>query len=124
MLASASIMAFVATAQPERARQFYCGTLGLQALDDSPFALVLEGGGTTLRVQKVAEVSAPPYTVLGWEVADIAATMRELEGRGVQFERFEGMPQDDAGLWAAPDGTRVAWFRDPDGNLLSLTQSG
>jgi catechol 2,3-dioxygenase-like lactoylglutathione lyase family enzyme len=122
MLAESVIMAFAATADAGQAREFYCGKLGLHEIEDSPFALVLSGGGTTLRVQKVAQVSPPPYTVLGWEVADIAATMRELAQRGIRFARFDGLPQDDNGLWTAPDGTRVAWFRDPDGNLLSLSE--
>ncbi len=122
MLANSVPMAFVATAQPEQARAFYCETLGLQLVEDTPFALVLDAGGISLRVQKVPQVAPPPYTALGWQVGDIAATVQRLADRGVALERFDGLPQDDAGLWTTPDGTRVAWFRDPDGNLLSLTE--
>ena len=75
-----------------------------------------------LRIQKVAEVAVPPDTALGWEVDDIAGRMAALAAKGVVFERFEGFGQDEAGIWTAPDGTRVAWFHDPDGNRLSLTQ--
>src|SRR5688572_7432885 len=115
-------MAFVATADAARARDFYRDVLGLRLVGDEPFALLFESGGTTLRVQKVASVTPPQYTVLGWSVSDIEETMERLRAGGVRFEAF-GMPgQDTSGLWTAPDGTRVAWFKDPDGNLLSLTQ--
>ena len=115
-------MAFVATSDAARARAFYADVLGLHLIGDEPFALVFESGGTTLRVQKVARVTPPQYTVLGWSVTDIAATMERLRAGGIRFESF-GLPgQDASGLWTAGDGTRVAWFKDPDGNLLSLTQ--
>jgi len=75
-----------------------------------------------LRVTAVAEVARPGYTVLGWRVADITATVRELTGRGVVFLRYDGMNQDEDGVWTTPGGDKVAWFADPDGNVLSLTQ--
>jgi catechol 2,3-dioxygenase-like lactoylglutathione lyase family enzyme len=121
MLSSAKLMAFVATADAARARAFYEATLGLRVVDDSPFALVLDCAGTTVRVQKVDAVREAPYTALGWEVADLPGTVRALVARGVTFERFPGMKQDDLGIWASPSGARIAWFRDPDGNVLSLT---
>ncbi|MGH2492630.1 MAG: VOC family protein [Candidatus Limnocylindria bacterium] len=122
MLGASQVMAFVATADAARARGFYGDVLGLRLVSDVAFGLVFDSGGTTLRVQKVAKVTPPAYTVLGWSVADIEATRERLRAGGVRFESF-GLPeQDKAGLWTAGDGTRVAWFRDPDGNLLSLTQ--
>jgi catechol 2,3-dioxygenase-like lactoylglutathione lyase family enzyme len=122
MLSTAKLIAFVATADAARAREFYESMLGLRVVEDQPFALVLECGGTILRVQKVEAVRAAPYTSLGWQVADIATKVRELARRGVKFERYGGMEQDDLGIWTSPGGARVAWFRDPDGNVLSLTQ--
>lgn len=116
-------MAFVATADAARARSFYRDVLGLRLVGDEPHALVFASGDTTLRVQKVASVTPSQYTVLGWSVSDIEATMEHLRAGGVRFEVF-GMPgQDESGVWTAADGTRVAWFKDPDGNLLSLTQA-
>jgi predicted enzyme related to lactoylglutathione lyase len=122
MLATAKLMAFVATSDGARARVFYEGTLGLTVISDDDFALALDAGGTMLRVQKVGPINPPPFTVLGWQVADIAATAAELGKRGVKFEIYPGMDQDPHGIWHAPGGARVAWFKDPDGNTLSLTQ--
>ncbi|NKI35354.1 VOC family protein [Wenzhouxiangella sp. XN79A] len=114
--------AFLATADAERARAFYVDRLHAELVEDTPFSLVMRIGGTLLRIQKVEQVLAPPYTSLGWQVDDLAAEVRALRERGVDFERFEGMGQDDAGIWIAPDGAKIAWFRDPDGQLLSLDQ--
>ncbi|MBI5288726.1 MAG: VOC family protein [Chloroflexi bacterium] len=122
MLGSSNIMAFVATAQPDAARAFYEGILGLRLIEDAPFALVFDAYGTKLRVQKVQTVAPAPYTTLGWVVDDIVATVRELASRGVQFERYEGLEQDDLGIWSSGAGN-IAWFKDPDGNTLSVTQS-
>ena len=83
---------------------------------------MFDANGIMLRVVRVAEVSPLERTVLGWQVADIQITVRQLAERGVRFERYTFMTQDDIGIWTAPDGSRVAWFKDPDGNLLSLTQ--
>ncbi len=122
MLTGASLVAFVSTAQAERARAFYADLLGLPLVADEPFALVFDAHGTTLRVAKVPAVAPAPYTVLGWQVADVRAVAGALTARGVLFERFDGMAQDDLGVWTSPGGAQVAWFKDPDGNLLSLTQ--
>jgi catechol 2,3-dioxygenase-like lactoylglutathione lyase family enzyme len=122
VLTEASVMTFVATARPAEARAFYEGVLGLTFVEDSPFALVFDLHGTMLRIQKVHQVVATTYTALGWQVADIRATVKELTGAGVTFERYEGMPQDELGIWATLDGSAVAWFKDPDGNTLSLAQ--
>jgi len=123
MLGSAQLTAFVATAHATRAKEFYGGTLGLTLLTDDEFALAFDSNGTQLRVQKVERVEPPPFTVLGWQVPNIRATVTDLAQRGVAFDRFPFLQQDDLGIWAAPSGTKVAWFKDPDGNLLSLAQS-
>jgi catechol 2,3-dioxygenase-like lactoylglutathione lyase family enzyme len=122
MLEAGGVVAFVATVDLERARGFYGEVLGLPVVQTTPHAVVLRDGGTTVRVTLVAEHVRVPYTVLGWEVADIAAEIGELAGRGVEFTRYPGMDQDELGVWTAPDGTGVAWFLDPDGNNLSLSQ--
>lgn len=122
MLDSSDIVAFVAAADLNRARQFYERVLGLYPVEQNDFACVFDAHGTMLRVTAVGEVARPGYTVLGWRVADIAATVGELAGRGVAFLRFDGMGQDDSGIWTTPGGDKVAWFADPDGNTLSLTE--
>ena len=113
---------FVATADPDAAREFYEQKLGFTLLSDEPFALVFDAQGTTLRVQKVEEVKPPPYTVLGWSVGDVEATVREFTDRGVSFERYAHMEQDDLGIWHIPGANvGVAWFCDPAGHILSVT---
>lgn len=122
MLDTAKLMAFVATSDGVRARAFYEGILGLTVISDDDFALALDAHGTMLRVQKVGTISPPPFTVLGWEVDHLAATVATLAKRGVTFQLYPGMQQDPLGIWHAPSGAAVAWFQDPDGNTLSLTQ--
>ena len=121
VLSHAKPIAFLATADSARSRAFYESVLGLRVVADEHFALVLESDGTMIRVQKVDAVHPPPYTALGWAVSDVNAAVRALSARGVAFERYAGMAQDDLGVWTSPSGARVAWFRDPDGNILSLT---
>ncbi len=123
MLGSSDLVAFVATTDIDRALVFYRDTLGLSLVEESPFACVFDAHGTPLRVTPVGEIRTAPYTVLGWAVDDIRATVQALGAAGVRFERFEGIDQDDVGVWTAPNGAQVAWFTDPDGNVLSLTQS-
>jgi catechol 2,3-dioxygenase-like lactoylglutathione lyase family enzyme len=122
MFADSELTAFLATARPDEARNFYSRVLGLSLIEDTPFALVFSANGTTLRVQKVEQVLRQAYTSLGWNVANLSATLEHLIENGVSVERYEGLNQDQLGVWKAPDGTAVAWFRDPDGNLLSLTE--
>ena len=122
MLNQAKIISFVATKDPMKAREFYETTLGLLLVGDEPFALVFEAHGTMLRVQKVEQLQPAQHTVLGWEVPDIRAAAQDLKKRGVRFECFEGLTQDDLGVWTSPSGGKVAWFKDPDENRLSLTQ--
>ena len=113
---------FLATTDAPRARSFYEQTLGLEFVADEWPALVFRVGGSMLRIQKVERVHAAPYTAMGWAVADIRATVRRLRNAGVEFQRYDGMKQDADAVWHAPGGALVAWFRDPDGHVLSLTQ--
>lgn len=124
MLDKHPLVAFLATTDAARTRAFYEGVLGLRITSDDPFALVVDAHGTSLRIQKVDALTPHPFTVLGWQVSDIAELARALAERGVTFERFPGMAQDARGIWNSPSGARVAWFKDPDGNTLSLTQMG
>lgn len=122
MLNASKIVAFVGTTMPDRARTFYRDTLGLRLAEEDPFALVFDASGTMLRVTTVAKVQPAGYTVLGWHVPDIRQAVDALSARGVAFQRYSGLPQDEAGIWTSPSGARVAWFTDPDGNTLSLTE--
>jgi catechol 2,3-dioxygenase-like lactoylglutathione lyase family enzyme len=121
-MTNSKIICFVATRDVASARKFYETTLGLKCVSEDPFAIVFDVNGTMLRVQKVKELTPAKYTALGWEVADIAARIQELSKKGVQFERFPGLQQDELGVWTSPAGAKVAWFKDPDGNVLSLTE--
>ena len=123
MLTDAPIVAFAATTDLARSHAFYGEVLGLGHVETTPFANVYDAAGTTLRVTLVERVAPAPYTVLGWTVPDIAAAMAVLAGRGVAFTHYAGLDHDAAGVWTAPGGARIAWFRDPDGNVLSLTQA-
>jgi catechol 2,3-dioxygenase-like lactoylglutathione lyase family enzyme len=117
------LIAFVATRDPDRAKKFYRDTLGLDLVSEElPFALVFDAHGTMLRVTIVTELKPAGYTVLGWQAANIVAAARSLQENGVQFERYQGMQQDELGIWTAPGGAKVAWFKDPDGNTLSISQ--
>lgn len=122
MLASAKTIAFVGTVNPDRARSIYEQTMGLRRIPDEQFAWVFDSNGTMLRVSKLQSLSPLPFTVLGWEVRDIRTTVGSLRRRGLDFLRFEGFAQDDDGLTQFSHGTLDAWFKDPDGNMLSLTQ--
>ena len=125
MLGSADLIAFVPTRHPARARAFYEDTLGLRFVSQDDFAVEFNANRVTLRIVDVSRVEGHrpyPFTVLGWLVADVASTVAELESRGVTFERFPGLSQDRLGIWDSPSGARVAWFKDPDGNVLSVTQ--
>ena len=122
MLSDSKLICFAATRDAEGAKEFYQDVLGLKLTEDSPFALAFDANGTMLRLQKIADHKPPQNTVLGWHVVDISAKVEELVKRGVRFQRYSGMDQDPQGIWASPGGARVAWFNDPDGNTLSLTQ--
>ena len=122
MLASMKIIAFVATSDSEKARAFYEGVLGLRFVNDDGFAMVLDANGTMIRVAKVKDFTPAPYTVLGWQVPKIEEEVASLTKRGVHFERYGFFEQDPLGIWTAPTGDKVAWFKDPDGNVLSVSQ--
>jgi catechol 2,3-dioxygenase-like lactoylglutathione lyase family enzyme len=122
MLGSAPLVAFVPVTDIDRAKAFYVDKLDLAVESSNPFALVLKAGPIRVRVTPVGEFTPHPFTVLGWEVASIKAVARQLVAIGISFERFEGMEQDDLGIWTSPDGSEVMWFKDPDGNLLSIAE--
>ena len=122
MLNTAKLVGFVPTTDFKKAKAFYEGVLGLSVVSQDSFAMVLDSNGTMIRVTKVANLTAFPFTILGWDVPDIEAAVTELTQKGVKFEQF-GMPgQDDRGIWTAPGGAKVAWFKDPGENVLSITQ--
>jgi catechol 2,3-dioxygenase-like lactoylglutathione lyase family enzyme len=123
MLTGAQLIAFVGTSDLERARKFYQSVLGLSLTEESGQALVFSCGKARLRLTLVDQVARVPYTSLGWVVQDLHVTARRLSASSVVFERFAGIEQDADGIWVAPGGDLVAWFKDLDGNLLSLTQS-
>ncbi len=122
MLRDAKIIAFVATTDPVKAREFYESTVGLRFVSGDNFALVFDANGTMLRIQIVEQVHPRNFTILGWEVRDIRKAVTDLADRGVVFNRYEGLKQDDLGIWTSPAKAKVAWFNDPDGNILSLTE--
>jgi catechol 2,3-dioxygenase-like lactoylglutathione lyase family enzyme len=125
VLGTADVVAFVPTRNPERARAFYEHVLGLEFVSEDPFALVFNANGVTVRVADVSSVRdfrPASFTILGWQVPSAEATVRDLQARGVTFERFPGMQQSQMGIWASPNGAKVAWFKDPDGNVLSVTE--
>ena len=122
MLEFNKIMAFIGTQDRDRARTFYGGTLGLRLLHEDKFALAFDVAGVMLRVTPVEKVTPTKHTVLGWEVADIDKSALALKSAGVDFHRYDGLLQDELGIWTAPGGARIAWFSDPDKNVLSLAQ--
>jgi catechol 2,3-dioxygenase-like lactoylglutathione lyase family enzyme len=103
------------------ARGFYCDTLGLRLVQQNPVALVVAAGRVTLRLTEVRELRPQPFTIAGWLVDNVWSTVVDLTSAGISMQRYEGMAQDEQGVWTAPGGDRVAWFADPDGNILSLT---
>jgi len=121
MLGAIDIVAFVPTKDTEKARAFYEGVLGLRFVKDDGFAMVMDANGIMVRVTK-AQFTPAPFTILGWQVSDIEHVVAGLQGKGVQFERFGFFQQDALGIWTAPTGDKVAWFKDPDGNILSVSQ--
>ncbi len=122
-LAEYNIIAFVSIVDVSRAKSFYQDTLGLRLLmEEPPFALVFDANGIMLRLGMAKEIAPAHGTVLGWQVPDIGATVKNLGEAGVRFERYNGMDQDEFGIWASPTGAKVAWFKDPDGNTLSLSE--
>lgn len=122
MLSERPIQPMLAITDPQAAKRFYGDLLGLRLLEEDPFALTYDGANVPLRLNKAPAFTPQHFTVLGWRVPDVRAAARDLADRGVVFERFEGMEQDDLGVWTPPGGAGgVCWFKDPDGNLLSLS---
>jgi catechol 2,3-dioxygenase-like lactoylglutathione lyase family enzyme len=124
ILGSSKLVAFAPTTDATKARTFYEDVLGLRLVaDEKPFALVFDANGTMLRVTTVHELNPHPFTVLGWHVEAIESTVKKLTAAGVEFQRYPGLNDSDPlGIWTAPSGARIAWFHDPDSNVLSLTQ--
>ncbi len=122
-LSQYNIIGFVSIVDVPRARDFYRDTLGLPLVqEEPPFALVFDANGIMLRLGMAKELPPAHGTVLGWQVPEIAATVKNLAQAGVNFERFPGMAQDELGIWTSPTGAKVAWFKDPDGNILSVSE--
>jgi catechol 2,3-dioxygenase-like lactoylglutathione lyase family enzyme len=123
MLASSKMVGIVPTLDSKRAREFYEGKLGFQFISEDPFALVVRTGDTKLRISKVPKEFTPvAFTILGWEVQNIEAVVAWLKSRGVTCEKYAFVQDQELGIWTAPGGDKVAWFKDPDGNVLSVAQ--
>lgn len=122
MLGRARIVAFAPAKDLRAARKFYEGVLGLRFVSEDSFATVFDAGGTMLRVSKVDEFQPAPFTILGWRVLRIKAVVRKLTARGVSFNRYRFLQQDELGIWVSPSAAKVAWFKDPEGNVFSLTE--
>jgi catechol 2,3-dioxygenase-like lactoylglutathione lyase family enzyme len=122
MLENASVMGFIPTRDFKRARAFYIGLLGLTLITEDSFAIQLDSNGTRIRISKVDEFTPYPFTILGWQVPDIVSILRALSAKGLAFQRYPWLQQDEVGIWTAPSGAKVAWFHDPDGNTLSFSQ--
>jgi catechol 2,3-dioxygenase-like lactoylglutathione lyase family enzyme len=122
MIAKNPIIAFIPTKDAARARVFYEELLGLRFVSDDSFALVMDANGTMIRITRVGEFAPFQFTILGWQVEDIHQTVAQMASKGLQFTHYGFLKQSEDGVWTAPDGAKVAWFLDPDGNTLSLSQ--
>ena len=122
MLAGCKLIGFVPTKDSARSREFYEGKLGFKFVSDDQFALVMQAGQSMIRIAKAGKFTPAQYTVMGWEVTDIEAMVKWLNGRGVTFEKYPFVQDQKSGIWTTPNGDKVAWFKDPDGNVLSLSQ--
>lgn len=122
MLGTEKLVAFGATTNGQRAAAFYGSVLGLSMRSNDAFAIAFDANGVEIRLQKVERLTPQPFTVLGWQVADIAQVVADLTASNITPERYAWLDQDADGIWRAPSGARVAWFKDPDGNLLSVAE--
>ena len=122
MLGSMNVVAFVPIKDAETSRAFYEGVLGLRYVKDDGFALIFDANGIMMRAAKMQEFTPAQYTIMGWQVAKIKDAVRGLANKGVRFEIFGFFEQDELGIWTAPSGDKVAWFKDPDGNILSVSE--
>lgn len=123
MTPDSKLIGFIPTHNADRALSFYRDLLGLRFISDDAFAIALESNGNMLRLVRIEDFTPAPYTILGWHVEDIQTTVKELAGKGLVFQRYSFLEQSEDGIWTSPDGAKVAWFHDPDGNTLSLSQS-
>jgi len=123
ILTNAKVGAFLCTCDRRAARTFYGGTLGFTLIQEDDYALVFDLNGTALRISPVKDFTPQPFTVLGWRVADVPASVKALTEAGIQFARFDGLEQDGLGIWSPGGAIKVAWFKDPDGNILSVSNS-
>jgi catechol 2,3-dioxygenase-like lactoylglutathione lyase family enzyme len=122
MFLNGKLKAFVPTVNPENAKSFYRDTLGFKLISEDSFALEFDSNGTKIRVTKVQELKPHSFTILGWDVDDIVSTIKLLNKNQVFCIKYSFLKQNDLGIWIAPGGTKVAWFTDPDGNILSLSE--
>ena len=122
MLGSTNIIAMVPIKDSDKALAFYQGVLGLRFVKDDGFALVFDANGIMVRAVKMKEFPPAQFTILGWQVSGIESAVRTLAAKGLHFEIFGFFKQDELGIWTAPTGDKVAWFKDPDGNILSVSQ--
>ena len=122
MLGSCDVVTIVPIKDAQKAREFYEGMLGLTFVSEDGFAIVMDASGIMLRLTKAGDFKPVPYTILGWQVSQIEKVVASLAAKGLVFERFGFFKQDDLGIWTAPNGDKVAWFKDPDGNLLSVSE--
>jgi catechol 2,3-dioxygenase-like lactoylglutathione lyase family enzyme len=122
MLAASKIMGFIPTIDTRKARAFYEGKLGFQFVSEDQFALVVKAGETMIRIAPTKDFTPEPHTILGWQVSNIESVVDWLQARGIATEKYPFVADRERGIWASPTGDKVAWFKDPDGNTLSLSQ--
>lgn len=122
MFKSLDVSIFLATIKPEKCLAFYTQVMGLDLREENEFALVFELKGVELRISKVSTFNTMPFTVLDWQVPDLSNVMDKLENNGAKFEHYDAMGMDERNVWSSPDGTKIAWFKDPDGNILSISE--
>jgi catechol 2,3-dioxygenase-like lactoylglutathione lyase family enzyme len=122
MLADKKLKSFIPTVKPEKAKAFYRDVLGLKLLSEDEYALEFDANGVLLRVTTVPSLKPQEFTVLGWNVPDISSLIGQMNSKGIFCETYDFLEQDKLGIWKSPGGSKVAWFKDPDGNLLSLTE--
>jgi catechol 2,3-dioxygenase-like lactoylglutathione lyase family enzyme len=123
MLSTNEVIAFVPTRDAEKAKAFYQDKLGLRFVSDDKFAMVFDANGIMMRIARVPKYEPAQFTILGWKVTDITKVVSGLQKKGVTFEKYDGLGQDELGIWTAPGGAaKVAWFKDPDGNVLSVSE--
>ncbi|HEX7159548.1 MAG TPA: VOC family protein [Edaphobacter sp.] len=121
MLSECDLIGFIPTTNIDDARAFYVKTLKLQLISEDQYAIVVRANGTDIRITPVDRHTPTPYTILGWIVPDIQRAYSELCASGVVFERYPYV-KDPSGIWSAPGGAKIAWFKDPDNNVLSIAQ--